>query len=314
MSESLPQDFPTTGLHTAFLQEDYNGFGFQVIGNARPGYLAVARLPADCPGDLASKLQDKTGSMSVELADFVGNYFLVLHYTEWDLIPKIFSASCDLGCVHISSNTLHLQPRPKFTGQEFSFEEAERICIKQFRKVVSLFATDPWKRGFELLGSPKPMRQFHNWRTEEGKLFCAELCAKIGKPHADTSVEVMHALPPWFETPEVDRECKEAGVLHYAGWSRRTPVAEPKEFDTKILSKRQKSESNDECIVCFERNADTLVLPCEHVVVCHTCSLTLARSPFASQCIWCQQPITEVLMDEHSEESSNEVMFISDEH
>jgi hypothetical protein len=52
------------------------------------------------------------------------------------------------------------------------------------------------------------------------------------------------------------------------------------------------------CCVCLDNPADTLVLPCMHSCVCHTCSKQLQTSNVAKICVHCQCPITGVLENE----------------
>jgi hypothetical protein len=51
------------------------------------------------------------------------------------------------------------------------------------------------------------------------------------------------------------------------------------------------------CVVCLDKQADTLVLPCQHQVCCRACSDKLKTTADAYLCIVCRQPITEVLAD-----------------
>ncbi len=51
------------------------------------------------------------------------------------------------------------------------------------------------------------------------------------------------------------------------------------------------------CVVCLEKPADTLVLPCQHQVCCKACSDKLKTTPNAHICVVCRQPITDVLAD-----------------
>lgn len=320
MSQSLPQHFPTPGLQTAFLQEDFNGFGFQTLGIKEPGYIAIARIPDNAPDNLEEQLRQELDAKTLTVNDFIGNLFLTLHFSEWSLIPDIFRVAVNKGCAWIAPNILHLAPKAKFTGQAFSFEEAERLSIREFKSMATMFRADenPWKKLFELLGSPKPMRRFYNYRTDEGKMFCAELCAKIGKPLADTSKEAMSALPWWFELPEVDAACRQYEVLHYAAWSKRELQPELKKrhsSENGEVPKRRKCDENsselNQCVVCLDHVADTLVLPCQHIVVCHLCSVQLAQSHFANQCIYCRQAITEVLTDEKDQSGSDNVVVLT---
>jgi len=57
-------------------------------------------------------------------------------------------------------------------------------------------------------------------------------------------------------------------------------------------------ERADECVVCQDAPPDTLVIPCNHVVVCHDCSDALAGTPNAHVCVVCRQPIEGIYRDE----------------
>lgn len=52
---------------------------------------------------------------------------------------------------------------------------------------------------------------------------------------------------------------------------------------------------SDECLVCLDREPDTVVLPCYHRVVCRDCSQSLHHSIHDKKCILCQQTIVAVL-------------------
>jgi hypothetical protein len=51
-------------------------------------------------------------------------------------------------------------------------------------------------------------------------------------------------------------------------------------------------ETEDCCRVCWERRANTLVLPCGHVAACTVCQACV------DHCVQCQGQVTAVLKDE----------------
>lgn len=53
------------------------------------------------------------------------------------------------------------------------------------------------------------------------------------------------------------------------------------------------------CVVCMERVADTLVLPCMHQCVCQACSASLRNTINAKRCVMCRAAIASVEIDEH---------------
>lgn len=285
------QDEIEDGLKKAFAIEELNGFGFQVRGIHDPNLLAFARV-SETPNGFQDDVRSRTGSKTLELRDFIGNEYLVIHFSEWALIPKIFAAAIEEGCSAIWPNILNLRPMGIFEGEEFSFEAAELKTVNEFNELAKLFQ-DNWRTTFELCGSPKAMRRLYNWRTFEGKLFCIELCAKLDKPLTDKSAEALDALPWWYSLTDVDDACRKHKVLHHGEWSARDNKEE-----SDCAKRQKKEESTDdrvECVVCHDAMADTLTLPCEHVVVCHTCSVKLAQTHWADNCVYCRQNITQVL-------------------
>ena len=59
------------------------------------------------------------------------------------------------------------------------------------------------------------------------------------------------------------------------------------------------SNENDTCAVCIHAKSNTIILPCNHVVICHACWLLMkkARSGIAERCPVCQTAIECVLHD-----------------
>jgi predicted 3-demethylubiquinone-9 3-methyltransferase (glyoxalase superfamily) len=51
------------------------------------------------------------------------------------------------------------------------------------------------------------------------------------------------------------------------------------------------------CVICLEKRANTLVLPCEHVVVCSKCAPGLVKTADASTCVQCRQKIESIVSD-----------------
>lgn len=297
--------FPNDGLTKAFLQEDFNGFGFQSTALRKPGTIAIARVSEDGPADAERVVRSKTGSKTLKIVDFLGNNFVTIHYSEWGLIPAVFQECVFAGHTWISPNIHNLKPASSFSGKQFSFEEAERQTVEKFKDTMEMFkdhGSNPWAFTFELLGSPKPMRRLYNYRTKEGQMFCIQLNANIGKPFTAEASQ-LQVSPWWHNLPEVDAACREAGVLHYAEWSKREVVKAPETpVSNEPPAKRVKTADDEEhtmCVVCMERVANTIALPCEHIVVCDLCSVQLAQTHFAHNCVMCRGNVSEVLKDEN---------------
>lgn len=69
--------------------------------------------------------------------------------------------------------------------------------------------------------------------------------------------------------------------------------------DEQVVKKPRVEEEEKEdpvCVMCLDRTPNTLVLPCEHCVVCKQCSTALRTDPVnAKLCVYCRQNIEHVL-------------------
>lgn len=53
----------------------------------------------------------------------------------------------------------------------------------------------------------------------------------------------------------------------------------------------------DKCVVCLERDPDTVAMPCAHRVVCEQCSRGLKRDHNnRAVCVFCRQPLEYVYL------------------
>ena len=59
----------------------------------------------------------------------------------------------------------------------------------------------------------------------------------------------------------------------------------------------QQMDGGEECMICMDNKANTLVVPCGHSVVCAVCSEKLKDTPDRLTCVRCRSPIEEVLSD-----------------
>lgn len=126
--------------------------------------------------------------------------------------------------------------------------------------------------------------------------------------------EDMAAAAAAEESEEVDDELEEVVEAKLSHKRRRSDeltgtlhFSEPDENGIITVSvhvfpvpKRKRREEDDvfTCMICLDRPANTLVLPCMHSVVCNQCSEELKNTPDHSRCVRCRQQIEEVLQDE----------------
>lgn len=71
--------------------------------------------------------------------------------------------------------------------------------------------------------------------------------------------------------------------------------SETKEIES--VNKKQKVEEKEDnvCMICLDREPNTMVLPCEHCVVCKECSIQLRNTNDKHICVRCRRPITHIL-------------------
>lgn len=64
---------------------------------------------------------------------------------------------------------------------------------------------------------------------------------------------------------------------------------------TPSQQQQQQQQEEETCAICYENPPDTMVLPCEHNIVCKSCSKELRGTPNADKCVYCRQEITHIL-------------------
>jgi hypothetical protein len=133
-----------------------------------------------------------------------------------------------------------------------------------------------------------------NYSTPEGKAFCQILQKKMNyksKPEDDyRKWDIFQNYDP-TTLLTLDGSSSAASISTDASAPvSSTPVSEP--------SKKKDLPEEDEeevCMICLDAKPNTMVLPCEHVVVCKACSTRLPSTPDAHTCVRCRRPITHVL-------------------
>lgn len=71
------------------------------------------------------------------------------------------------------------------------------------------------------------------------------------------------------------------------------------EVKMEVDKEKKKDDEPNDCIICCTNKANTLVLPCMHVVVCKECSNKLETDELnAHKCVMCRQNIESVLEDQ----------------
>lgn len=218
------------------------------------------------------------------LGDFIGRTYAAVR--DRRDIPAIINALLALGCL--------VQPwtkiPPSYTPSDapFSIEKSEQLMLDKLRRFVDMCGSD-LSRVAELSTAPRLVIDERLWKTEAGKAFARkilETCPQLRLRYPELNEPLVLPVDPDLYVPGLDWPPPDRSVPAAAEINNRKRVAE------------EKSDEINDCMVCLEHKADTMVLPCQHQVACRGCSDRLRDTPNAHKCIMCRQPITSVLADD----------------
>ena len=294
-----------------------NGFGFQFqkSGNDHEAQIVFAKVgelgKSDADEDEVTRLMCEIapGSSCVE---FLGRSFCKTPLRHYEKISSLFQLLIDTGKYWILP-TGALGEQAFKPGDIFSRRAMELRTIDVLRRRV--FRSDLDLRSWASYTTYCSQYKKHwNWTTPEGKTFCSSLRTALRlKPVADPQ-------KAWFNWPGLEAVCKKYKLLHHSQWNahelcllqsgqsaltknRMTGQKRdaPADIDVRNSHAEEDTGSADErvdCMICMDKEANTLVVPCMHRVVCAECSRGLKNTPDRSTCVRCRRPIERVFEDE----------------
>ena len=203
-------------------------------------------------------LKRASGAETLCVGDWIGRDYISVHWSEYGKRRAVLTAMLRMG-LSFQTQTKGMIPFDPVVVSEFTYEALERNVIAQCRSLCDL-------RLFYMVNDA--MCEEWNYVTQEGKAFARELRAGPMQHRYDTS------------------------RTNYFDWDVM------KHYDPETLlsvepvsSSSSQTTTTTTCMICMDREADTMVLPCEHNVVCRTCSSQLERTPDAHICVQCRRPI-----------------------
>ncbi len=294
MSAEVPAlpEIPTD-VQFAFKVTQQNGFFFQCDeGLGKKGYMLLGflmhkkdkeqgwRKDVD---ESAENLvwQAHFGKDLVVVDQWLGRCFFMVHWSLYDRIPEVINYALHTrGLRLMLANGMEIHYNPEDT---FVAEEVEGKFIELMKGWMR--PDDPGY--FDCITRSLGDRPFcvYNWQTAAGQDFCQEL--RRTYPHRIEAKEDTY-------NPYNFAMVKEATQKHRLFQYGRTWWWGPR-IDVPVSIPTPMNEDTPMCMLCEERPSNTLVLPCEHSVVCLECSIKLKNTPDAHQCIRCRRPITSVL-------------------
>lgn len=219
----------------------------------------------------------------VEVREFIGHEYIAMECKDERFFWRAMEAFLRHGLGVFTQCRLCVNlPVDQFPGGDAPLtpEMAERMIIRDAHKQCNardLNDDEEWcrrcasretcvhKREYaycRLFCSSSPCYNHESsWLTDEGRAFVRWIRASLGKSD---------------EAVSSDEEYEE-----------RAPAP--------ILIIEEKEDWRDECIICMDAKANTIVLPCGHTVVCSACSVKLRDTNDARTCVRCRRPITSIL-------------------
>jgi len=266
----------------------HNAFGFQSPSLETPEFI-VAAMRDRIPPAILEQIRVQTGVARLKHIDWLGTDYLCVSWENYDRIEQVLTA-----CLHrrISFRT-HTKLSVSFVADddhEFTYQDQERKMIDDIEENWDLYTR------LNMLPKHSLVHEW-NWLTPEGRALCQKLRRFWRKPEVCRKPE-KHDFWRWPIFQNCDRRTLRsvpvaAPLAVPVAAPLVVPVAAP--LVVPIIDLTVESEEVDECMICLTEIPDTMVLPCEHVVVCKTCSIRLRQTRDARVCVRCRCPITHVL-------------------
>lgn len=287
----------------ALQYEMCDGFGFQVEPERKCIYVAQCFKPtseeerAKEPWRRVTEMPQSAlihefiPADKIWITDYLGREFVTVHIAYFQEIERLFNTLLENGYWVLT----HTTPQAYFkTGDRFSREQLDHKIMATWNDNFNQFKqcnkTDDQCYEFleNILYTDRLMR-LDNWATPEGRAFCVKLREHYRYRGDDRKSR--------YEKDVFIDACTKNSILFKGGWY----AYEPHLLQYNSPPKRIKKEEEDECMICLDAPADTLVLPCEHKVVCGACSRALRNTNDAKTCVRCRRPIEWVSYGDNNE-------------
>lgn len=249
-----------------------NGFGFEP-----PMYsenFVIAQLPDGISSTNLDTIKNTSGSKTLTVLDFLGGCFLAIDWSEYNFIYTVLTCVLQCNCKFSTWGKINVDFCPTI-DEKVTREIIEKKFIKQIEDVEKRYQHNYSKSNFAINKCYHAVSHQWNWTTYEGK----ELCKKIRKARGKS--DICYSDKWNYYKWDIFKNCDVTTLQTII----QTQIEPSLETTTEI----------QECIICFENTADTMVLPCMHAIVCRKCSSKLNNTDNAKRCILCRQEITSIL-------------------
>ena len=268
-----------------------NGFGFQGPDEGVKTKFVMC-FCRNLDNEELQNLKQLSGSVTVNCDDWIGREYLQLHWTEYNKINSVLTSLLQLNISFRTQTKLEAYFNATI-HKEYTPELEEIIAIKRMRE-------DPFY--MQNLDNSNIIKgalfDSWNWKTIQGKSFCKEIREKTYKKHQTMNDKQNYYSWPIFQNydPNTLLSLDNKDNKDNEEPPKKKIKLEEKNADKIIEITNNKDEEDDNlCWICYEAIADTMVMPCEHVIVCKQCSDKLKKTNDKTTCVKCRRPITHVL-------------------
>lgn len=273
--------------------------GFQLLSAPNIAIAFISKFEnIEITGDSSTHItaiKEKAGAppINIEIDDFVGHVYLKTRVGERSQIPRIINACVAAGYSLKLCTRLETKFRPDgINDLPYTIENSEKLAVAQLRDVLKYISSGR----MELIADERM------WKTEEGKAFARE-ARRMVPPWEQENIDTEISIPEHENLdPNIDFPLHTIPEDENPKKCRRTEaVPAPAPAPAPAIIPHADEEDEDSCTICCDAKANTLVLPCNHSVVCKACSEKLRSTRDNATCLRCRQRIELVLWDGGSE-------------
>lgn len=268
--------------------DQWNGFGFQCDDRQerKPYRIYVAQLFEKKPDreyetfdetSFLEKIRPKYTNQQVWMTDFLGHDFLTVSVDMFQRIPEIINDCLNFGYKVLTHTCVKTIFKPGMVFDQRNVELELIHAVEENYRIIAEIPRirDTWSYLKQIL-KLGPLKREFNWTTSEGKAFCRKLRQNL---------RCKRPVTKCFNHFEKYRHvCERFGVF-----------LDRLEEEEKTKKLKVSQEEEEDCLICMERPASTLVFPCECKVVCEACSEKLKTTPDVKTCARCRREINMVV-------------------
>lgn len=263
-----------------------NGFtGFESPNNRKKTRFVLC-LIEELEHDVIEKIKGLTNCLSLKQSYFIDTDYLSVHWTEYDKRFIVLTTLLQMGySFQAQTKTQPFFSPSKEGDTEFTLEALEKKSIAQCREFLFLKESNWKKPALENFIDDSFCEEW-NYITPEGKAFAKELREGVKKRKYNNTRENFYK-DPLFQNYDPNT---------LLSGEKNTERPKKKQKIVVIIDEEEeKTEDVPSCVICYENEANTMVLPCEHNVVCKQCALKLEKTKNSNVCVVCQRQIEHKL-------------------